>query len=280
MIIKKTKYTEANRGYNLKNHLDILKQLKKDFKFESSTYTAKIETDTTIINFIYKSLSKSAFISANKIKKDIQNSTVIKPKVNTNDLEYFQQDLKAEVLKYVINFDFTKAYLNILYTDNFITKETFIFCCNLKKNDRLAAVGMLARRKNIFHFQNGKPVYTEIKKSENSEYFFYCVQKTNFIISQLRNSVNARFLFSWVDGIYFELKNETELINIQKEVFNICEIYNMKFTTEILTDYVSTFENNIFQIYFNKDGKEKRFTIPSHELSLNYNTYKKINGNV
>jgi hypothetical protein len=279
-MLKKDKYTEINKGYNLQNHLQILKDLKQDFIFENSTYTSKIETNTTVINFITKNLNKTAFIGANKIKSDLKQYTGNLPTTKADECEYFTQNLKQECLNYVINFDFTKAYLTILKNDNFISNDTFDYCKNLGKSERLAAVGMLARKKIVIQYQDGKPILNEIKRSDTSGLFFYCVQKTYFIINEIRKNTNARFLFSWVDGIYFEIETEQQKNEIYNDVFKICELYNLNFTCEILTDYVSTFENNIFQIYFNKGGDEKRFTIPSNELNLNYNIYKKINANV
>lgn len=275
--MKKPSYNEINKGQNLSNHIDILKKANMDFTLENSTYTARITTDESIINFNTKNLSVKCFCAAQMIQKNIKDCGIEKPKISIQDLEYFEQNLKSELIPKVINFDITKAYPTILFADGFITEKTFQYLNDLKKTERLAAIGMLARKKNITEFENGKPISTNIDRKETSEYFFYLVDKTNKIISEIRENVKLRFLFSWVDGIYFEFTDENELFAAKETVTQICEKYKLKYTTEILTEYVSHFNNGFYQVYFNKGEKIKRFSIPSNEIRINYLTYKKLN---
>jgi hypothetical protein len=274
---KKTTYNEINKGRNLENHLDMLKKANMNFILENSTYTAKIITEDSIINFNTKNLTTKCFCASQMILKNIKESGIEKPKISISDLEYFEQNLKSELISKVVNFDITKAYPTILFADGFINQKTFDYLCNLKKTERLAAIGMLARKKNITKFENGNPVHTKIDRKETAEFFFYLVDKTNKIISEIRQNVKLRFLFSWVDGIYFEFTNENDIFEAEKIVNQICEKYKLKFTTEILTEYVSHFHNGFYQVYFNKGEKIKRFSIPSNEIRLNYLTYKKLN---
>jgi hypothetical protein len=208
MTTKKKVFNEINFMENLQNHLNLLKKRGANFTLENSTYTAKIITEKTIINFNSKNLSLKCFASANMVKSDIEKSGIKKPNVNIHELEYFAQNLKMESINKVLNFDLTKAYPSILLADGFITENTFNYLCKISKTERLASIGMLARKKNITTFENGKPISNVIDRKETSEYFFYLVEKTNKIINEIRQKVNLRFLFSWVDGIYFEFKNE------------------------------------------------------------------------
>jgi len=277
MKIKKLVSNQINKGNNLQNYIDFLKNTNSNFILENSTYTAKIITEKTIINFTTKNLTMKCFIAAQMIKGDITKSKIEKPKISVHDLEYFEQNLKSELIQKVVNFDITKAYPTILFADGFITEKTYKYLCEINKTERLASIGMLARKKNITTFENGKPINTIINRKETSEYFFYLVDKTNKIISEIRQNCKLRFLFSWVDGIYFEYSNENDLFAATKLVNEICKKYNLKFTTEILTEYVSHFHNQFYQVYFNKGEKIKRFSIPSNEIRTNYLTYKKLN---
>ena len=274
---KKPIFNQINKANNLQNHIDFLKKTNSNFILENSTYTARITTDSTIINFNTKNLSIKCFCASQMINSDIKKSDIQKPNISILDLEYFEQNLRSELISKVVNFDLTKAYPTLLFADKFISEKTFKYLCEINKTERLAAIGMLARKKNITIFENGKPVKTEINRKETSEYFFYLVDKTNKIISEIRNKCKLRFLFSWVDGIYFEYSNENDLFAATKIVYEICEKYKLKFTTEILTEYVSHFHNNFYQVYFNKGEKIKRFSIPSNEIRTNYLTYKKLN---
>jgi hypothetical protein len=275
---KKTKYKEINYGNNLFEFVDILKKAKQNFIFENSNYTAKIITEKTEITFTTKNLDTTAFIGANKIKSDLKNySKKGIPNINANELEYYQQNLTEQKLNYVANFDLTKAYPSILFNDGFISLATFEYLCNIGKTERLASIGMLARKKNIITFENGKAKNFEINKKETSPIFYHLVQKTNFIISEIRKLDEINFLFSWVDGIYFEVKTQNEIDYLNLKINEICEIYNMKFKFELLNNYESYIENNCFRISFYKGDDEKRFTIPTNEIRASYEFYKKIN---
>jgi hypothetical protein len=275
---KKIKYKEINHGYNLFEFVEVLKKAKSNFIFENSNYTAKIITEKTEITFTTKNLNITAFVGASKIRGDLKNFTKnIIPTINSQDLEYYQQNLTEQKLNYVANFDLTKAYPSILYNDGFISLETFEYLCSIGKTERLAAIGMLARKKNIITFENGKAQYFEINKKETSPIFYHLVQKTNFIISEIRKLNESKFLFSWVDGIYFEIENQNEIDFLNLKVLEICNIYNMKFTFELLNNYESYIENNCFRISFYKGENEKRFTIPTNEIRASYEFYKKIN---
>lgn len=277
-VFKKAKYNEINSGYNLFEHVEILKKSNSNFTFENSNYTAKIITDKTEITFTTKNLNITAFIAASKIKKDIKEfSKNGIPEISSYDLEYYQQNLSEQKLNYVANFDLTKAYPTILYTDGFITLETFEYLCKLRKTERLASIGMLARKKNIIEFENGKAINFEINKKDTSPIFYYLVQKTNFIISEMRKLNEIKFLFSWVDGIYFEVETQNEIDFLNLKINEICESYNMKFTFELLNNYESYIENNCFRISFYKGENEKRFSIPTNEIRASYEFYKKIN---
>ena len=48
---KKPVYSQINKGNNLQNHIDFLKRTNSNFTLENSTYTAKIITEKTILNF-------------------------------------------------------------------------------------------------------------------------------------------------------------------------------------------------------------------------------------
>jgi hypothetical protein len=281
-MIKPKKVIEQNKGFNLQNNLQLLKDFEQDFIFENSTYTAKIITANTEINFITNEMDLSAFIANSKIKKDIANSGIKKPIISPLELDYFEQSLRGEHLNYVLNFDLTKAYPTILLNSGFITNETFEYLCSIGKKERLAAIGMLARKKNIVEYKNGKPVVGSLKidRKDTSEYFYHCIKTTNEIIIEIKNAVKNRFLFTWVDGIYFEMDTNENLNIAINTVQKICDKHKMKFTFEILTDYVCDFQNGLFTMYFNKGENVKRFCIPSEELNLNYKSYLKANSKI
>lgn len=276
---KKRKVKQQNKGMNLQNTLNLLKKFKQDFVFENSTYTAKIITKETEISFITREMDFSAFIAHSKIKKDIKNSEVKKPNIKPIDLDYFEQNLQGEHLNYVLNFDLTKAYPTVLLNGGFITVETYDYLCSIGKTERLAAIGMLARKKNIIEYEKGLPKAGSLKidRKETSEYFYYCIQQTTNIITEIKENVKNRFLFTWVDGIYFETCTNEDLNFAIETVKKICTKHKILFTHEILTDYVCDFKNGLFHVCFNKGENIKRFCIPSEQLNLNYTCYKKAN---
>jgi len=246
-------------------YIDFHKKIKLPFTIILSTYTTRIISDYCDIYFMRNEQSNRVFSAYAKVKKDVTQFKVNKIKVS--NLQYYSHNFTYDNFysDRIYNIDIKSAYASILYNDGYITRQTFNYLKTLPKMDRLASVGMLASRKNIFKIdENGNPISEETKVSENSDYFFYCVKRTSEIINQGSKFLGEGFLFSWVDGIYF-LESEKSSKNagkILKQYFY--DEHKMLTSFEILDNFEVNSELDYYNCKYIKEEKKKYINIPRH----------------
>jgi hypothetical protein len=231
--------------------LQLILDLQLDFELTTSNYTTTICLNNGTRKFLLQKQSAKTFSAFQKIKSDVKGKKV--PRIKEENLIYFQHDFKKEAsFDKVMNIDLKSAYATILLRDGFITKETYEYLEGCNKRERLASVGMLASQKRIFYYKNGIPTDHDTIKSKTAGIFFHCVKKTYEIMSRLKMICGNKYLFTWVDGIYFA-PDEEVLSNCLEELSN----YSFNFKTEVLTN----FEVKIFpgkaKVTFHKPSSKK-----------------------
>ena len=242
-------------------YIQLHKNLNIPFKITLSNYTTRIVSNAYDLHFMKTEQSNQTFAAFAKVKKDCLKMPL--PVIQKNKLKYFTHKLENKNIyaDTIYNFDLKSAYANILFKDGYITEQTFLYINKLPKLKRLAAVGMLAGKKNIYEIGPAGEVLSEEKIiSPTSPYFFYCVQRMAEIIKGAADILGNGFLFSWVDGIYFndcpetvkeDAKCPTAGAGISKEgKFRI--IFNRQFM-ESLSDQemVGVWKHEVCHLLFN-----------------------------
>lgn len=257
------------KGEAVENYIDLHKKLKIPYKIILSNYTTRIMSNAYDLHFMKTEQSNQTFAAFAKIKKECLLKPL--PIIQKDKLKYFTHKFKSGdfYADTIYNFDLKSAYANILLNDGYISKETFLYINKLPKLKRLAAVGMLAGKKNIYEISaDGKVLSEEKIISETSNYFFYCVQKMAEIIKGAADILGNGFLFSWVDGIYFiqnpDKVEESSQIIIE-EYFNKI---NTPVTFEVLTEFQITEKKNHFKTTYLKEGKIKIINIAKEDSIL------------
>lgn len=273
--LKQNKQKTLLSNESAKGHIEFLKTSGFSYTLKISNYTTEIISDLYNIQFVQSMRGKQCFAAYSKIKSDISKKEL--PIVDKEKLRYFEHDFKADFFaEEIYNVDLKSAYATILYNDNYISESTFKYLSKIPKLDRLASVGMLASKKHIFEY-NDKGELKNYSKyvSPTENFFFYCVQKTDEIMQNLKFICYEKYLFSWVDGIYFNASPDL-LSDIQHFLLSNF----MPFTVDILKDFRVQITGNKCKISFKKNGKIKFFQIPAknNEFAndiLNYLNYKK-----
>ena len=228
-----------------------------------SNYTTKIESDAVRRKYVYTMQSNQTFAAFAKIKRDCKTQTP--PNIIKEELVYFEHDFKNSCqIDRVFNIDLKSAYAAILFNKGIIKEDSFSYLSRLPKHDRLAAVGMLAAKKRTFGFSK----YGEIKVLEHTispleNFFYYAVKETYAIMSVLKMILEDKYLFTWVDGIYF-LPDMRKLIKCEDYLRSI----NMKYSEEILTDWHIRVVKGAVKLWFIKEGKVKQFCLPARETEF------------
>ena len=250
-------------------YIQLHKNLNIPFKITLSNYTTRIVSNAYDLHFMKTEQSNQTFAAFAKIKKDCLKMPL--PVIQKDKLKYFTHKLENKNIyaDIIYNFDLKSAYANILFKDGYITEQTFLYINKLPKLKRLAAVGMLAGKKNIYEIGPAGEILSEEKiVSPTSLYFFYCVQRMAEIIKGAADILGNGFLFSWVDGIYFNDCPET----VKEDSKIIIEEYfkkiNMPVTFEILTEFEIKENKHHYKTTYCKEGKLKVINIAKEDSIL------------
>lgn len=260
-------------------YIDFHKKMKLPYKITISNYTTRIESKLHDIYFMKREQSNRVFAAFSKVKSDCKKKPI--GRIDRDNLQYYSSSFQQDKFysDVIYNIDLKSAYASILHNEGFISKETYRYVCSLRKMDRLAALGMLAGKKNIFEVdENGDVVSENVEISETVDYFFFCVKKTAEIMNECAKHLGDSFLFSWVDGIYF-LQEETASVTAGKIISDYLNDLNLKCTFEKLEQFNVTLNKDHFNCTYYKAGKLKVMKVPRIESEaknkiINYLTKK------
>ena len=254
-------------------------KMKIPFTVQVSNYTIKFESSVDKVYFVKVERGKRAFIAFQKINRELKT---IPYKVDDDFVKYYQTGFLYDMFyaDKIYQIDIKSCYANILHNKNLITDETYNFICSLPKDERLACVGMVAARKNIFEFDNnGKCSKHTVDINENTDYFFYCVQETYKIMDEIKKQLGSDFLFSWVDAAYI-----TNTKNVQRVLDYMKDAHGLHATVKELHEFEVKKHKNHFIITYIKDGEPSYINMPIPETQeqrqlINYLLTTKINDN-
>lgn len=253
---------------NVNIYIDILKKMKQPFTIEISNYTTKIISKSYNIHFLKTEQSNRVFAAAAKIKNDLKGIEI--PDLDMSRNKYYDTCFKGSgfYTDKVWNIDIKSAYSSILKNAGYISEETSLYIEKLPKLERLAALGMLASKKEIYvHSASGAVIKMEDRINPLSNFFFYCVQETEKIIQMCVNQIlYDAFLFSWVDGIYYLNHNPEYHILTQQY---LKREFNLDSTFQQLTNFEVTLKKEFYNISFiDQKTRPKIFNIPIPETEL------------
>ena len=239
--------------------VDTLSQMGRSFALKHGTYTTKIETEAGKITFITTKFNNRVFIAAQMIRKDIVNSdrgreimAGMFEKTNFGNRE----DLQPFKAKRILNIDISGAYGRCLWVNDLISEKTYNYILRLKKDERLPAVGMLARSYTVFNYECGECTDIKVERSLTAQVFFFLIQEIDNIMRACQWALGKHFYFYWVDGIFFSYDTPKGLIS---EVENILKQKGYHYKFEQVENFALKKKNELFTIEMNKNGEFKRY---------------------
>ncbi len=211
------------------------------------------------IKFLAKERGRSFFKGYSMIKAELKE---LPCEVDKAFIKFYDTGFKDDYIFHdkIYQLDIKSCYPNILLNDDLITYETFQYLSSLKKEDRLAAIGMLASRRNVYEIdENGVYIHYR-KESEYSDYFFYCIQATYKIMNDCKEELGENFLFSWVDAIYFK-GGKRQALKIQNF---LVYYHNLNSTFSELLQFEVQLKGNNYKLAYTKNGINTFMRIPIH----------------
>ena len=102
--------------------------------------------------------------------------------------------------------DIKAAYPTTMRNMGAISEETYGWCMdNLKKAERLKAVGMIAGSKYVEQFENGRCVHRSREDNPLRPWFFDTCDYVGQVMKDVSEGMGRGFLFFWVDGVFADV---------------------------------------------------------------------------
>lgn len=245
--------------------IELLKKLKIKCTIILTNYTIEIKTENNQFKGIKSEKPTKIFIMSKQIKKDIQNAVQLNlfelPKSVSRDAVHFYQVGNTKTKdKEVFYIDIKNAYPTVLFNHGLVSKKTFDQLMRSSKTDRLAAIGSLAARKNVFELEDGQVKEFLVIRSEWENYFWFAVRIIEEMMKELAVIAGDYFIYSWVDCIYLSGDTPLNILNeIQKIILN-----KSYYCTVSIGKKFSIVENErtFFVSFVDEKDKEKIFRFP------------------
>jgi hypothetical protein len=251
----------------------IIKQYKEaglDFQVKHSNYNTQIIGQESVIKFIQTEHSIKVFIAYNKIVADLKKSDktveILQGEWSTENFDS-KNGLKPCSYKTVLNLDITSAYPYCLFINKLITLDTFNYLMALPKNERLPAIGMIAKKSVWIDYQKGKATTWDVKTGEYANIFFFVIQQITDLMAWAADIAGDDFLFYWVDGIF--LKPTISKKKLQ-EITGIFAEQGYYYKYENVKNFSVVRENDKLYINMIKNGDEKPYTMYDKNLARNF----------
>lgn len=214
--------------------------------------------------------SKKVLGARNKILKDVRNSKFAQevlthptyPHVNFNI-----HDIPEMNLDRAFCIDLVSAYPYTLLNSGIIPQSTFDYIQALPKNERLPAIGMLAKRQTIEHWENGKHTKNMPKHSETENIFYYTIHHVQQVMNTCKSILSGLdepyYYFHWVDGIFFSVDTPKDRIQMLEEYLDDCAFkYKWESVKNLVVKRVEEDSQINFVISMEKMGVTKTYSVP------------------
>jgi hypothetical protein len=252
-----------------KNVDEIIKLLIKwgdSFRIHHGTYSTIIETESGKIKFAGTQFSNKVFIASKMVKKDVLNSErgpIIMQTVWPRNNFQNKDNLQPFRAKKILNIDISGAYASCLKVNELITDKTFAYLQKLKKDERLPAVGMLARTFTVFTYECGELTDVEVQRAATAQVFFYLIAEINNVMQAVEYELGKYFYFYWVDGIFFSYDTPGHIV---KAVEAILQDRGYKFKYESVENFSLKRSRDLYTISMIKNNEPKTYKFTDSQI--------------
>ena len=247
---------------NIDEIIEALNGWQESFRIHHGTYSTTIETEGGKIKFSGTKFSDRVFIANKMVTKDVLNSqrgpVIMQSAWPRNNFEN-KKDLQPLKAKRILNIDISGAYASCLKVNELITDKTFAYLQRLKKDERLPAVGLLARSYTVFTYECGELTDVHVERAATAQVFFYLIAEINNIMQAVEYELGKYFYFYWVDGIFFSYDTPDHIV---RRVEKILTARGYRYKYELVEDFSLKRSQDVFTISMikNKELKTYKFT--------------------
>jgi len=191
-----------------------------------------------------------------------------------DDIDYIRVNKfkSGDVLTDLVYIDINSAYWHAAFQLNVISKEIYEKALdpknNISKVVRLAALGSLAKRSDVWSYDGLKLKKLDTVKSYDTENVWFAIcKRVSDVMTEISKKIGDDFVFYWVDGIY-----------VKKEAKETVENYlkHSGFNSKMESIEFIKFEKNLFQVKENDAEDIKKFNYSISKKKSNNPISKKI----
>lgn len=236
------------------------------FRVHHGTYSTIIETEANKIKFAGTKFNNRVFIAAKLVMRDVLNSErgpIIMQTVWPRNNFQNKDNLQPFRAKKILNIDISGAYASCLKVNELITDKTFNYLQKLKKDERLPAVGMLARTFTVFTYECGELTDVEVQRAATAQVFFYLIAEINNVMQAVEYELGKYFYFYWVDGIFFSYETPAHIV---KAVEAILQDRGYKFKYESVENFSLKRSRDLYTISMIKNGENKTYKFTDSQI--------------
>ena len=251
---------------NVDEIVNFFNKLGDSYRIHHGTYSTVIETENGKVKFAGTKFNNRVFIAAKLVVKDVLNSErgpiimqTTWPRSNFQNKE----NLQPFRAKKILNIDISGAYASCLKVNELITDKTFSYLQKLKKDERLPAVGMLARTFTVFTYECGELTDVEVQRAATAQVFFYLIAEINNVMQAVEYELGKYFYFYWVDGIFFSYETPAHIV---KAVEAILQDRGYKFKYESVENFSLKRNQDIYTISMIKNGDPKIYKFTDSQI--------------
>jgi len=256
----------TRKPQNVDEIVNFFNKLGDSYRIHHGTYSTVIETENGKVKFAGTKFNNRVFIAAKMVTKDVLASErgplimqTTWPRSNFQNKE----NLQPFRAKKILNIDISGAYASCLKVNELITDKTFSYLQKLKKDERLPAVGMLARTFTVFTYECGELTDVEVQRSATAQVFFYLISEINNVMQAVEYELGKYFYFYWVDGIFFSYDTPGHIV---KAVEAILADRGYKFKYESVENFSLKRSRDIYTINMIKNGENKTYKFTDSQI--------------
>ena len=194
----------------------------------------------------------------NDIKKNREAFQDFEEGLTVKDVKYFARK-KAKLhedIKNAVEFDLNKAYYVEAHNRGFVSDKYFQKALDAPKKLRLVLLGSIASLKITTHYKGGEIFEIEPPATDQflrDVWFSICKGVGDKMYNFVKNDfLRERFLFMWVDALFFRYENEAEKLLIEEILINEAQKVGHSFK-RVDIDYIEE-RGNYFNVY--ETGRE------------------------
>jgi hypothetical protein len=245
----------------LKDKCNFLYQTGQPFVLVKTGGSYKLDSGMFKQNAVTGGFTPDDLIFIRRVKKYIIDNDIpdkfvdvdyLDSKIDYIDVGVYESGV---VLEDLLEIDINGAYWETAYILGVISKAIYERGKEVDKKVRLASLGSLAKKKDVWIY-DGKKMKRDVIRSYQTENIWFAIcKRVSDVMQEAVKLIGSEFVFYWVDGIY--IRNDKSLLGSLISLFA-----SYGYETKVKSIHSVKFKETSFDVYGVKEGDHREFFYP------------------